>query len=250
MGKIRSLVLGVALSAAILAPSAARASSCSIATVAGQPGGCIYKATDAGQYRAITTSGWQISISHEGAPFQVVLAARQVSCLAPPINAVSTGSIPSVAGDMVKLEVRSACFHLAPGGGAPPMDIRYENGFIAGGDGAAAGVPEPPSTAHGDPTNSCVARDIAVVTTGSMTCTYTAAYASGQVIQATPNHIDITYTDPDGSVHTVYHQGSASLPGRGTFSQPIGATMVVTVGPDTASGPVAGSVGIVIAGDF
>jgi len=204
-------------------------------------------------YRAVTVSGWQIAISHAGGPFVMVMTSIQPTCIAPPSGAISTGAIPTVAGDLVRLNVNIACFQVStPAGKVPASVLRYQDGWIYGGDGSGTGAPELPglpSTAGGDVTNSCVAGDIVPGgATGAMSCTYTSEIATGEVIQATPNHIDITYTDGDGS-HTLYHQNTLTPPGRTTFTQPIGAVITVTVGPDVAFGPAAGSIGLVIAGD-
>jgi len=105
------------------------------------------------------------------------------------------------------------------------------------------------SVGHADQTNACVATDATgVVTPGQLSCTYTATAAQGQITQATPNQVHVTVTK-DNVTTNAYDQDSLNLPGQATFSTPVGSTVTVTVGPDTAAGPIAGAIGLVVIGD-
>ncbi len=107
------------------------------------------------------------------------------------------------------------------------------------------------SMGHADPTNACLATgDIGGFSTpGPLTCSYTAASASGQIIQATPNQVHVTVTY-EGETTEVYVQELLTLPGQETFATPVGSTVTVTVGPDAPPGsPQGGAIGLVIVGD-
>jgi hypothetical protein len=110
-----------------------------------------------------------------------------------------------------------------------------------------------PMLGHADPTNACVATDvtgpgIGVATLGALTCTYTAGAAKGQIVQATPNHIAVTYVNDAGDTVTIYDQDTLTPPGAATFDQPAGKVITVTVGPDSP-GFGEGAIGLVVAGD-
>lgn len=254
MRKARVLLAGVLMVGGIAAvprPAMAYGPSCATFTFTAAAADCFYQAAGAGQYRAVTASGWKISISRDGGPFTLVRSATQGSCAAPHIQSVSIGSIPSVAGDLVKLEINAACLQEnTPAGKIPASPLRYQLGYIAGGPGDDLEPPAVPEVPTLDPSNldnaanSCVATDLTgVISTGTLRCTYTAMTPTGEVVHSTPNKIVIS------AGGTLYSQPSLTPPGRATFGQPVGATITVVVGPDTAFGPVAGAVGLVVAGD-
>jgi hypothetical protein len=107
------------------------------------------------------------------------------------------------------------------------------------------------SAGHADQTNACVAQDATgVVTQGALSCHYTSTVATGRIIQATPNQVHVDVKLPSGTtVKDAYSQDSLTPPGQGSFSTPVGSIVTVTVGPDTAAGPVSGAIGLVIIGD-
>jgi hypothetical protein len=239
--------------------ASAYATSCGTFTVSAYNTSCTYQATGPGMYKAATYGGYRILISRAGGPFYTVKDVIQGSCAVPNPNSVAVGSIASIAGDLVKLEIKAGCLQEnTPMGPVPATPLRPQVGWISGGDMTSDGggggggelPPVPDPTKAGNAANSCVAKDTTgLVTTGAMSCTYQSGYAIGEVIQMTPNHITITYVADDGSVVTVYSQNTLTPPSRATFNQPVGKTMTVTVGPDVAGGPVAGALGIVVAGD-
>ena len=91
------------------------------------PPSCTYKAAGPGTYIVASISGWQIDIAHiDGSTTQ--LRSVHPACGVPPyIPAVQYGTIPSVAGDSVKLSIAMACF-----GAQNVPGQRYQAGVLIG----------------------------------------------------------------------------------------------------------------------
>ena len=108
---------------------------------------------------------------------------------------------------------------------------------------------------HAAPGTGCVAGDGGqggppATTPGALTCTYVAGATSAVLLQLTPNAIVIT-EDPVGNDPEVviYEQSSLTPPIPNTaIPTTLGATIKVTVGPDSAE-VVEGAVGLVVMGD-
>jgi hypothetical protein len=94
---------------------------------------CRYTASGPGAYTAVAVSNWKISISRDGgASFKTILAGGdRVVQITPAtmggasVYAPNTGTIPTLAGDIVDVSIYPEPLKPVPGPGTPTVSLPY-----------------------------------------------------------------------------------------------------------------------------
>lgn len=119
---MKRFVIASLLGATLAAGAPAHAAQRCVVVATGLPGnpsGCTYTATGPGTYAVATATGFVVSIQRGAQPYVTVAGNATATA--------TTGSIPSVAGDVVNIGIRTAA--VRDPNGAPLATI--QDGVIA-----------------------------------------------------------------------------------------------------------------------